>query len=180
MGMNQPPYGTFSPPFALTDANGFYTFADGSNIQNGTNPPYAVSDFLTFYPQFGNSAQGVPVVPAPVVAAFVTLATATLQQSRWQSLWTLAVGWMAAHYCTLYLQSVADPNGGAAAVFEAGRSQGLIISKTVADVSVSMDPNMAGRDQPSMAGWGAYHLTVFGQQLITTGRLVGKGGMHIY
>lgn len=166
------------PPF--TDANGFFSFGSGSNLRTGANPPYAVSDFLAFYPQFGNNAQGVPVVPTTVVQAFLTLANASLQQMRWKSLWTAAMGWYIAHFCTLYLQSMADPNGGAAAVFEAGRAQGVIMSQSVGDVSVSYDPNLAGRDQPSMAGWGAFHLTVYGQQLITSGRLMGKGGMYVY
>ena len=169
-----------NPPFPLTDANGFWLFPSGANLPTGVNPAYGVSDFLAFYPQFGNNAQGVPVVPLQVVTAFVVLATTALQQVRWGAIWQTAVGWYAAHFCTLYLQSVADPNGGAAAVFEAGRAQGVIMSKSVGDVSVSLDPNLAGRDQPSMAGWGAYHLTVFGQQLITAGRLIGKGGMQIY
>lgn len=168
-------------PFPLTDANGFWLFPSGSNMPTGVNPAYGVSDFLAFYPQFGvGPTTGVPVVPENVVAAFVTLATTALQQVRWGAIWSIAVGWYAAHFCTLYLQSVADPDSGGAAVFEAGRSRGLILSKSVGDVSVSMDPNLAGRDQPSMAGWGAFHLTVFGQQLITTGRLIGKGGMQLY
>jgi hypothetical protein len=167
-----------NPPFV--DANGFFMFGSGSNILTGTNPAYATTDFLAFYPQFGNNSEGVPVVPTTVLQAFVTLATNTLNQARWQSMWAMAIGWYVAHFCTLYLQSVADPNGGAAAVFEAGRAQGVITSKTVGDVSVSYDPNLAGRDTPTMAGWGAFHLTVYGQQLITMGRLVGKGGMYIY
>jgi hypothetical protein len=168
------------PPFQLTDANGFFEFGDGSNIQIGTNPAYAVSDFLAFYPQFGPNSLGTPVVPTAVLQTFITLACTVLQQSRWQSMWALAVGWYVAHFCTLYLQSMADPDGGAAAVFASGRSQGVIMSKSVGDVSVSYDPNLSGRDQPSLAGWGAFHLTVYGQQLITSARLVGKGGMYIY
>lgn len=95
-------------------------------------------------------------------------------------MWAMAMGFYVAHFCTLYLQSMADPNSGAAAVFEAGRAQGVIVSKSVGDVSVNYDPNLAGRDTPTMAGWGAFHLTVYGQQLITFGRLVGKGGMYVY
>lgn len=164
----------------LADANGFFSFSDGSNLRIGTNPPYATTDFLAFYPQFGNNTSGIPVVPVAVLQTFITLANSSLQQARWNAMWTLAMGWYVAHFCTLYLQSLADPNGGAAAVFEAGRAQGVITSKSVGDVSVAYDPNLAGRDTPTMAGWGAYHLTVYGQQLITSGRLVGKGAMYVY
>lgn len=168
-------------PFPLTDANGFWLFPSGANMPTGVNPTYGVSDFLAFYPQFGvGPTTGVAVVPENVIAAFVALATTTLQQVRWGAIWQIAVGWYVAHFCTLYLQTVADPDGGAAAVFEAGRAQGVIMSQSVGDVSIALDPNLAGRDQPSMSGWGAWHLTAYGQQLITTGRLIGKGGMQLY
>lgn len=159
---------------SLTDANGFFEFGGGSNLRTGTNPPYALTDFLTAYPQFGNNAQGVAMVPSTVVQTFINLANASLQQSRWHSAWQIAMGWYVAHFCTMFLQGTADPNSGAAAVLEAGRAQGFITSESVGDVSASQNPVLPGMD-----AWAAWQLTVYGQQLLTMGRMVGKGGMFI-
>lgn len=164
-----------NPSFPLTDANGYYTYGDGSNLRNGSNPTYAVSDFVGFYPQFGPDNTGMYVVPENVIQAFIDMATASLDQARWRSTWQVAMGWYVAHFCTLFLQSAADPNSGATAVFEAGRAKGVITSKSVGDVSVSIDQNITGIDT-----WAAWKLTTFGQQLATMGRLYGKGGMLIY
>ncbi len=174
-----PPFG-FQPPFTLTDANGFYTFGDGSNLKAGnTNPPYTSADFLSFYPQFGNNTQGVAVVPTTVIDTFVTMATGALNSAKWNTQWLFGMHLYIAHFCTLYLQTVANPDG-AAAVFEAGRARGVVTSESAGDLSVSYDPNLAGRDTPTMAGWGAFHLTAYGQQFVTLARIVGLGGMYIY
>ncbi|WP_074951076.1 DUF4054 domain-containing protein [Alicyclobacillus macrosporangiidus] len=159
----------------FTDVNGFFTFGDGSNIRQGTNPPYAVSDFLAMYPQFGPDADDKYVVPQTVIEAFIDMANASMSQARWRSMWQAAMGWYVAHFCTLYLQSAADPNSGAAAVLEAGRAQGVLTGESVGDLSYSQDANIASVD-----GWAAWNLTVYGQQLATMGRLVGKGGMYVY
>ena len=170
MGMNWP----------QTDETGSFSYGSGSNLRTGSNPAYAVSDFVTFYPQFGTNDSGVYVVPQTVIQAFIDLAQASIQQARWRNQWQFGMGLFVAHYCTLYLQTLADPNSGAQQVWDAGRARGVILSESAGGVSVSYDPNLAGRDQPDMKGWGAYHLTEFGQQLITIGRLVGKGGMYAY
>lgn len=162
---------------SLTDANGFYSFGDGSNLRTGTNPPYAMSDFLQAYPQFGANSLGVYLVPQVIVQAYINLANASLQQSRWHDYWQVAMGWFVAHFCTLYVQGMADPNGGAGAVVAAGQAKGLNTSESVGDVSVSTDYNSIAQD---LDGWAAWKLTVYGQQLATIGKLVGKGGMYIY
>ncbi|GLG02172.1 hypothetical protein Alches_22130 [Alicyclobacillus hesperidum subsp. aegles] len=164
---------SMNPP--LSDPMDFYSFGDGSNIRQGTNPPYAVSDFLAVYPQFGTDANGNAIVPQSVLQTFVTLASSVLQQVRWRSYWQIAMGLFVAHFATLYLQSMADPNSGAAAVFEAGRAQGVITGESVGDVSYSADTSAANVD-----GWAAWNLTSYGQQLATIGRLVGRGGMYVW
>lgn len=162
-----------NPPF--TDANGFFNFGSGGNLRTGGNPPYAVGDFTSFYPQFGNNSQSQPVVPVAVIQAFINMANACVQQARWRSMWQVAMGLFVAHFCTLYLQTAADPNSGAAAVFEAGRAQGVITGESVGDVSYSADANLSDLD-----GWAAWKLTAYGQQLASMGKLVGKGGMYVY
>lgn len=153
-----------------TDANGLFTYSDGSNLRTGTNPTYAVSDFLSTYPQFGNA-----IVPQTVIQQFITMANASVQQARWRAAWQTAMGFFVAHFCTLYLQTAADPNSGAAAVFEAGRAQGVITGESVGDLSYSADVNAGSVD-----GWAAWNLTAYGQQLATLARMYGKGGMYIW
>lgn len=80
-----------------------------------------------------------------------------------------------AHFCTLYLETSADPNSGAAAVFEAGRAQGVITGESVGDVSYSSDVNVGSVD-----GWAQWNATQYGRQLASRGKLVGMGGMHVY
>jgi len=157
------------------DAYGFYAFGDGSNLRTGSNPPYGVSDFLSMFPQFGPDSNGNYVVPQSVIQSFIGMANACLQQARWRSVWPLAMGWFVAHFCTLWLQSQADPNGGAAAVLEAGRAQGVITGESVGDISYSADLSLA-----TVNGWAAWNLTSYGQQLVTYGKLIGKGGMYVW
>lgn len=156
--------------------NSFWNFGSGSNLRSGTNPAYAVNDFTTFYPQFGNDSNNNPiVVPQSVIQAFIDMANASLQQARWHSAWQTAMNLYVAHFCTLYLQTSADPNSGASAVFEAGKAQGVLSGESVGDVSYSSDVNIASVD-----GWAMWNLTAYGQQLATLAKLYGKGGMQIW
>ncbi|MEK8128669.1 DUF4054 domain-containing protein [Paenibacillus filicis] len=148
-----------------------------SNIRVGTNPPYSIDEFLQVYPQFGKDSSGKEVVPEFMIHMYTDLANASIQEARWHSYWRVAMGWFIAHFLTLYLQGLADPDGGAAAVMAAGQAKGLNTSESVGDVSVSMDYSQIGQD---LDGWAAWKLTIYGQQLATVGKLMGKGGMYIY
>ncbi|MFC3768367.1 DUF4054 domain-containing protein [Paenibacillus sp. GCM10012303] len=148
-----------------------------SNIKRGPNPPFALTDLYDVYPQFGPDGNGNYVVPVIVMQMYLDLANVSILVSRWHSYWRAAMCWFIAHFCTLYLQSVADPNGGAAGAIAAGQAKGLNTSESVGDVSVSMDYNTIAQD---LDGWAAWKLTIYGQQLATIGKLVGKGGMYVY
>lgn len=161
--------------FPFTDANGFFAFGSGSNLRTGSNPPYAVSDFLSFYPQFGTDSSGNYIVPETVIQNFVNMASASIQQTRWRSWWTFGMATFIAHFCTLYLETMADPNSGAAAVFEAGRAQGVVSNEDVGDVSYSADVNIGAVD-----GWANWNSTSFGRQFAARARIVGKGGMYVW
>lgn len=150
---------------------------EASNIRTGSNPAFLLSDFLAIYPQFGPDSNGVDMVPKLIIQMFIDLADACINEARWHSYWKMGMGWFIAHFCTLYLQGLADPNGGAAAAMAAGQAKGLNTSESVGDVSVSMDYNQIGQD---LEGWAAWKLTIYGQQLATIGKLVGKGGMYVY
>lgn len=158
---------------------------DASNIKTGSNPPFLVADFLEMYPQFSKQSfvsqsqlDITPnLVPQTMIKMYIDLANASLNQRRWQSYWQVAMGWFVAHFCTLYLQGIANPNSDANTVLEAGKAKGLNTSESVGDVSVSVDYNLIAQD---LNGWAAWKLTIYGQQLATIGKLVGKGGMYVW
>jgi hypothetical protein len=161
--------------------------SDASNIKGGSNPSFQVSDFLAMYPQFAQESFVSPnqidiapnpnVVPEFIIQMYIDLANASIKQTRWQGYWQIAMGWFIAHFCTLYLQGIADANSDANAVLAAGQAKGLNTSESVGDVSVSIDYNLIAQD---LNGWAAWKLTVYGQQLATIGKLVGKGGMYVW
>lgn len=148
-----------------------------SNIRTGSNPPFSFNDFITMYPQFGPDTNTSYLVPQAITQMFINLADASIKEARWHDYWQIAMGWFIAHFCTLYLQGTANPNNGAAAVLAAGQAMGLNTSESVGDVSVSTDYNTIAQD---LDGWAAWKLTIYGQQLATIGKLVGKGGMYVY
>jgi hypothetical protein len=143
---------------------------DASNIRTGSNSPFSYDDFINVYPQFQDLGNGI-------VQMYIDLANASIQEARWHSYWKIAMGWFVAHFCTLYLQGTADPSSGAAAAIAAGQAMGLNSSESVGDVSVSVDYNTIAQD---LEGWSAWKLTIYGQQLATIGKMVGKGGIYVY
>lgn len=145
-----------------------------SNLRGGTNPPYTLDDFYANYPAY-RPDNGL-VEPA-IIHMYLELANACLQESRWRSYWKVAMGWFIAHFLTLYLQSTTNADSPAAQVINAGQARGLQSSKSVGDVSVSYDFSTAMND---LDGWAAWKLTIYGQQLATAAKLVGKGGMYIW
>jgi len=149
---------------------------NASNIKAGTNPAYALSDFYAVYPQFGMDAKSNYIVPQIVTQMFIDLADASIKETRWHSYWQVATGWFIAHFCTLYLQGIADPNSGANAVMEAGKTRGLDTSQSVGDVSVGTDYSIIAN---GLEGWANFLSTVYGTQLATIGRLMGKGGLTV-
>lgn len=151
--------------------------SSASNIRIGTNPPYTLDDFIQEYPQFKTDSEDNYLVPQILVQKYVNLAHTCIKEARWGDMWNLAMGWFVAHFCTLYLQSAGDPNSGAAAVIQAGRAKGLDTSVSAGGVSASTDYSMIAN---SIDGWVNWKLTVYGTQIITFGRLAGKGGMYIY
>lgn len=150
---------------------------DASNIVGGDNPPYSFNDFIQEYPQFGPNSSGKSLIPQVIVEKYVKLAHASIKEARWGDMWDVAIGWFIAHFCTLYIQGTTDPNSGAGAALEAGRTKGLDTSVSAGGVSVSTD---YGTISQSLDSWGSWNLTFFGQQLATMAKLVGLGGMYVY
>ncbi|OOM73994.1 hypothetical protein CLPUN_42320 [Clostridium puniceum] len=147
-----------------------------SNIKAGDNPKYELKDFYIQYPQFGPNISGEFIVPEIIMQMYLNLADASIKESRWHTSWKIAMGWFIAHFLTLYVQGMADPNGGAAAVIKAGQARGLESSVSVGDVHVSTDYSTIAN---GIDGWANWLSTSYGTQLATIGRFVGKGGMCV-
>lgn len=147
-----------------------------SNIKTGSNPPFTLENFYEIYPQFGKDKDGKYVVPQIVADMYLEMAHACIKESRWHKQWKFGMCNYIAHFCTLYLQGIADVNGGVEGIVEAGKSRGLDTSISVGDVSVSTDYSIT---TSNINGWDGWKLTSYGQQLISVGRLLGKGGMYV-
>ena len=103
-----------------------------------------------------------PIVPYPVILAYITLASASLAQARWLDMWNLAMGLFVAHYLTLY--GLSDIPSSSAQTAQQAAQQGFAIgiktSESAGDLSVSFTPLAGG-----LESWGAWNLTLYGQQL---------------
>lgn len=167
---------SISPYGQNVDARVDQVTATASNIFSGTNPGYALSDFIAVYPQYGPDTNGNYLVPEIIMQMYIDLASACVNQARYRSTWALCMGFFVAHFVTLYLQGTASPGSSAAQVLEAGKAQGLTTSEGVDGVSVSTDYSTIAA---SLSGWAAWNLTVYGQQFATIGKMVGMGGMMV-
>jgi hypothetical protein len=116
-------------------------------------------------------------VPVAVVLIYIAAATACLVQARWLDLWTLAMGLYVAHFLTLWARAAsAGPGATLLQLGSLGLAFGIQVSKAVGDVSVGYQALIIG----FLENYGAWNLTVFGQQLATFAQVVGLGGMLIY
>ena len=149
----------------------------------GTNPPYAVADFVAFYPKFGTVGADdtyTGPLPLPVIQAYVSLASASLMQARYRENWPIVMALFVAHFCTLYLDSEAayldNPTGAptAAAIAASGAASGIAVSQSAGDVSYSIETLTS-----QLGGWGTWNLTRYGQQFVTMARVTGMGPIFI-
>jgi len=143
-----------------------------SNIRTGDNPSFSSADFYTMYPQFTNVG-----IPDEFMDMIIGMSNASVMEARWNEKWKMGLCLFIAHFCTLYLQTQADPDGGAAAVMAAGQTRGLTASKSVGPLSVSYDFGTALSD---LSKWAGYNLTTYGVQFATMAKIVGIGGMYIW
>ena len=87
----------------------------------------------------------------------------------------MAMALFVAHFATLYCQSAGGNDSTAQQIASQGKATGIMVSKSVGDVSASYQ---AIADD--LAGWAAWKLTIYGQQLATMAKMYGMGGMWIY
>jgi hypothetical protein len=159
---------------------------DGMGIPDGTFISAISGDIATLSNQatltLVNSPLtlwNAPLIPFAAMQAFIALASASLQQARYQEQWMVAMGWFIAHYVTLYGRTDGgsqDTTGNttAAAAVAQGMASGILVSKSVGDVSASYAQLTGFED------WGSWNLTIYGQQLITMARIVGAGPMFLW
>ena len=157
------------------------------NVVGGDNPAYTLDDFYIEYPAYAPRTIP-PVSPAtdptityilnPVILQmYIGLADECIKESRWHSMWKVAMGWFVAHFATLYLQGMADANSTAQQVIAKGQAKGLMASKSIGDVSVSYDFGSIGAD---LDGWADWKLTIYGTQLATFGKNISRGSMMVW
>jgi hypothetical protein len=148
--------------------------ASGSNvaIQIGANPSMVLSLPTTEVGTVTVNVFTTPMIPAIVMKAYIYSASAQIQSQRWCELWYEAMGLLIAHKCELFIKAYAGgPGSSMARVAEAGLALGVKTSKSAGDVSAGMTA------LPGLEGWGAYQLTLYGQQFATYAKGIGSGNM---
>ena len=155
----------------MISASARYAASIASNIRDGENPPYTIADFRAIMPAFTSD-----VLPDAILQQYIDMATGTIREARWHSMWKEGMRLYIAHFATLYL-GVPKEGASASNIVESGKAMGAITSKTVGPISVGYS---AGQEAASdLTGWGAFKLTTYGSQFATLARIVGKGGMYV-
>ena len=142
-----------------------------SNIRGGGDEPVSVDEFLEIFPQFSSNA-----IPDAYLDMILENANAAIQSARWHTMRKMGVCLYVAHFATLYLKTQADANDSPDVIAHKGDGGGNVTSQSVGGVSVSYGSSEATSD---LAGYGSWKETVFGQQLATMARQVGKGMMVV-
>lgn len=145
----------------------FASIGAASNVIVGSNPAYAAADFTALYPQFAN-------IPVGILNTYITLASVSLMQGRYQELWPVVMGLFIAHYVTLWAQSAQSPNATIAQIAASGLAIGIKTSKSAGDVSVGVSI------LNDLGGWGQFQLTLFGQQFASIAKAIGSAPILLY
>ena len=141
-----------------------------SNIRGGVDKTtYGKTEFLAVYPQFAS-------VPDVVIDMYVEAAQESILKTRWFSKWKIAIGLYIAHNVTLWAETAATGALTPAELASGGESKGAVMSKSMDGLSVSYGQSAGEND---LVGWGTLKNTLFGQQLATMAKDVGRGGMYI-
>jgi hypothetical protein len=149
-----------------------------ANLPSSNSAVYTADDFYNTFPQFCLGPESAVQITDDVFDMFLSMANASIQQSRWNTKWSYAMGLYIAHFLTLWLQTQNGAGGTAASVIATAHSVLTPASKSVGDVSVSYDTStMSG----SLPGWGAWLTTTYGQQLAMMGRYLpgARAGMMV-
>lgn len=150
----------------IADGAKITAIPDGTHVTLSAAPTSSGSIALTVW--------NALVVPLAVITAYLLLASAALVQARWLEMWPVAMGLYVAHFLTLYARSDGNPNSTIGQIAAQGLSLGIQTAKSVGDVSVSYQPITGLED------WGAWNLTIYGEQLAQFAKMVGSGPMLLW
>lgn len=150
-----------------------------SNMSAGANPAYALTDFLTDFPQFAASCSApsgqAPTIPSSIQTIFLNAANSSLPYSKYGEIWRYCMGLYIAHSLTLYLAATLNTTTVPGLVASA-MPQSLISNKSAGIGSIGFSPETIARD---IDGFAAFKATTYGQQLATFANLAGMGGMLV-
>lgn len=156
--------------------------AQASGVPSGDNPAFTAANFLAFFPNFASTisppteAYSLGLnIPDAVFNQFLAEANAKILQSRWHSQWQMALCWYIAHYATLYLAATSATT--VPGLIAASAPRALMTAKSVDDVSSSYDTDSLTRD---LDGYSDLKATIYGQQLASRAKMLGKAGMMVW
>lgn len=178
MGMYEDFYGGMFGDYSSTNQL-MSEIGPASNVNAGSNPSYALTDFLTDFSQFTSvctaAAPATPTIPTTLSQAFINVANTSLSYGKYGELWRLCMGLYVAHLCAMFLYSA---SGGTTAQDIIGHSKPILLqtSKSVGDVSASYDTGSIADD---LKGFGSLKMTTYGQQLATFAKMAGMGGAFV-
>lgn len=139
-------------------------------IGNGSNGEITLSNPVLLTGTYPFTVYvGPPLVPVPVINAYIALASASLVQARWFDTWAFAIALYVAHFLTLYLRSEGNCSTTCGQAAVAGLKQGITVGMSAGGVSQNLQPT------PGMDDWGAFNQTQYGVQLVTFGQSIGSG-----
>ena len=157
-----------------------------SNIVSDNKTEYTKEMFLTDFPQFSKKVIDeetkeetiVPLVPESILTMFINMANDAIQEERWFTQWRYGMGLYIAHYSVLYLQTYEEPTekDNTNKVVANAKVYGAVASGSHGDQSIAYDNSAVTQDTVSYGTWNA---TVYGKQLVTIAKLLGKGGAFI-
>jgi hypothetical protein len=117
---------------------------------------------------------GPPLVPLPVIMAYIALATASLVQARWCDTWALGIALYVAHFCTIYLRSEGNCSSTRGQAATAGLKSGITVGLTAGGVSQTL------KAVPGIDDWAEWAETIYGARLVTFAQSIGAGPVLIY
>lgn len=156
------------------------SFAGVSNVILTSNPSFSVDDFKAVFPTFPigkeNADKNGNYVPEEAFALFLMMADKSIKYDRYKSSWKYFTCLYIAHFMTLYMQMITNPEDVSVQnALKGAMPQGIATSKSVDGLSISYD--LLGADD--LSGYGTWKLTKYGQQLATLTRMYSGAGMWV-
>lgn len=120
------------------------------------------------------SVVNAPTIPTAIVNAYIYLAVSSLFIARWGvAMWPLAIGLFVNHYVTLWAYAQTPAGASIQQIAAAGLAIGIDIGQHAGDVSYSVKPI-------ELSLFGAWNLTLAGQELATLAQVIGSGSVLLW